>query len=300
MDPQELRSKLNGVIAFPVTPFNQDLSLDLRGLKQNLERLSEHPISAVIAAGGTGEMYSLTPREHIEVVKATLEVLKGRIAVMTAVGFNSQLATEMAQAAASAGVNGILAFPPYYPNAEDDGLVEYYRSIGSATRLGMAIYSRDWAIFSPHLVKRLTEIPTLIAWKDGQGDMRRYQMIMDYVGDRLHWIGGAGDDLAPSYYQLGIRTYTSSLANFAPKLSLAIHDAASAPDREKLATLMSDYVIPHYSFRSRRKGFEVAVVKAKMDIVGMSGGPVRPPLVDLTDDDRASLREMLKTWRSML
>jgi 5-dehydro-4-deoxyglucarate dehydratase len=125
-------------------------------------------------------------------------------------------------------------------------------------------------------------------------------MIMNQVGDRLHWIGGAGDDLVPSYYQLGIRTYTSSLANFAPKLSLAIHDAASAPDREKLAALMSDYVIPHYSFRSRCKGFEVAVVKAKMDIVGMHGGPVRPPLVDLTDDDRASLREMLKTWKPML
>ena len=56
-------------------------------------------------------------------------------------------------------------------------------------------------------------IPTLIAWKDGQGDIRRYQQIRQRVGDRLHWIGGAGDDMVPAYYAMGIRAYTSSVAN---------------------------------------------------------------------------------------
>ena len=66
MDPQELRSKLYGVIAFPVTPFKKDLTLDHDGLRNNLERLLEHPICAVIAAGGTGEVYSLTPPEYLQ------------------------------------------------------------------------------------------------------------------------------------------------------------------------------------------------------------------------------------------
>ena len=82
----------------------------------------------------------------------------------------------------------------------------------------MLIYARDWTNFGPSMVEQLTGIPNLVAWKDGLGDIRRYQMIIDRVGDRLHWIGGAGDDLAPAYYSLGIRTYTSSLANLAPKL----------------------------------------------------------------------------------
>jgi len=300
MDPQELRSKYSGVIAFPVTPFNKDLSLDLKGLQKNLEGLLQHPICAVIAAGGTGEMYSLTPREHLEVVQATLEVVNGRLPVLTAVGFNQQLAVEMARQSARAGVDGILAFPPYYPNADDDGMWHYYNSIGSATPLGMAIYARDWATFSPGMVERLTAIPTLVAWKDGHGDIRRYQMIINRVGGRLHWIGGAGDDLAPSYYGLGIRTYTSSLANIAPKLSLKIHELASQNDAEPLNELMAKYVVPHYAIRARRKGYEVSVVKAQMDILGMAGGPVRPPLVNVTEAEMSELRTMLESWGPIL
>ena len=185
MEPQELRKRLHGVISFPVTPFKKDLTLDLEGLRRNLERLLEHPLCALIAAGGTGEMYSLTPEEHVQVVRTTLEVARGRVPVLTAVGFNQQMAVEMAARTAALGVDGILAFPPYYPQADNEGMYHYYRSIGEATRLGMIIYSRDWVSFGPAMVERLAEIPTLIAWKDGQGEMRRYQLIMHHVGERL-------------------------------------------------------------------------------------------------------------------
>jgi 5-dehydro-4-deoxyglucarate dehydratase len=300
MDPQELRNKLHGVITFPVTPFNTDLSLDLKGLEQNLERLLEFPVCAVIAAGGTGEMYSLTPEEHLRVVQTTVEVVNGKVPVLTAVGFNRQMAVEMARRAADAGVDGILAFPPYYPNADDQGMLDYYKSIGDATPLGMAIYSRDWINYGPAMVERLSEIPTLIAWKDGQGDMRRYQIIMNRVGDRLHWIGGAGDDLAPSYYQLGIRTFTSSLANISPKLALQIHEYAGEDDTGHLAPLMAKYVIPHYAIRTKRKGYEVSVVKAQMNLLDRPAGPVRPPLVNVEDEDLAQLSKMLENWGPIL
>ena len=65
MLPDQLRSALVGPIAFPVTPFNADLSLDLPGLARNVRALLEHPPAAVVAAGGTGELYSLTPTEHL-------------------------------------------------------------------------------------------------------------------------------------------------------------------------------------------------------------------------------------------
>jgi 5-dehydro-4-deoxyglucarate dehydratase len=300
MDPQELRSKLHGVIAFPVTPFKKDLTLDREGLRNNLERLLEHPICAVIAAGGTGEMYSLTPPEHLQVVQTTLEAVRGRVPVLTAVGFSQQLAVQMAEQSAKAGVDGILAFPPYYPNADDEGMWHYYRSISEATHLGMLIYARDWVNFGPNFVERLCDIPNLIAWKDGLGDIRRYQMIINRVGDKLHWIGGAGDDLAPAYYSLGIRTYTSSIANFAPKLSVEIHETASRHEAEHLNRLMSDYVAPHYAFRARRKGYEVSVVKSIMDIVGLTGGPVRPPLVNVGEKEIVELRKMLDNWGPFL
>src|SRR5215211_5351788 len=165
MHHNTLRNKLTGVIAFPVTPFKDNLALDLPGLHHNLTKLLEHPISAVVAAGATGEMYSLTPAEYSRVIELTTHAVEDRVPVIAGVGFGQRLAIEMAQTAEKAGADGILAFPPYYPQAEDDGLVDYYRAIGAATRLGMLIYSRDWASFSPSMVERLTAIPTLIGWK---------------------------------------------------------------------------------------------------------------------------------------
>ena len=300
MHPSTLRKKLSGVIAFPVTPFKEDLSLDLPALHENLTNLLQYPISALVAAGGTGEMYSLTPAEYTRVIELTALAVEDRVPVIAGVGFGQRLAVEMAQAAEKAGADGILVFPPYYSHAEDEGLFEYYRLIGAATRLGMIIYSRDWAIFSPAMVERLTSIPTLVAWKDGQGDIRRLQTIMNRVGDRLHWIGGAGDDLVAAYYSIDIRTFTSSIATVAPRLSLKLHELGEAGDAEALRTCWSVASIPLYALRARRRGYEVSVMKAMMDMVGLNGGPVRPPLVSVKPEEEDELRTILATWEKFL
>jgi 5-dehydro-4-deoxyglucarate dehydratase len=300
MHPNTLRNKLSGVIAFPVTPFRENLSLDLPGLHHNLTKLLEHPISAVVTAGGTGEMYSLTPAEYARVIELTTHAIEDRIPVIAGVGFGQRLAVEMAQAAEKAGADGILAFPPYYPEAEEDGLVEYYRAIGNATKLGMLIYTRDWANFSPAMVERLCAIPSLVAWKDGLGDIRRLQAIMNLVGDRLHWIGGAGDDMVAAYYSIGIRTFSSSIATVAPQLSLKLHELGEAGASEALTELLDRCVIPLYALRARRKGYEVSAMKVLMDMVGLNGGPVRPPLVNVTDEEEDELRTILSTWEKFL
>ena len=300
MHPSTLRNKLSGVIAFPVTPFKDDLSLDLPALHENLTNLLQYSISALVAAGGTGELYSLTPAEYTRVIELTALAVEDRVPVIAGVGFGQRLAVEMAQAAEKAGADGILVFPPYYLHAEDDGLFEYYRAIGAATRLGMIIYSRDWTIFSPAMVERLTSIPTLVAWKDGQGDIRRLQTIMNRIGDRLHWIGGAGDDLVAAYYSIGIRAFTSSIATVAPRLSLRLHELGEAGDTEALIDLLERCVVPLYALRARRKGYEVSAMKTMMDMVGLNGGPVRPPLVNVKPEEEDELRAILATWEKFL
>ena len=300
MHPATLRNKLYGVIAFPVTPFKEDLSLDLPGLHHNLSKLIEHPIGALVAAGGTGEMYSLTPPEYTRVVELTTLAVEDRVPVIAGVGFNQRLGIEMAQAAEKAGADGIVVFPPYYPQGDDEGLFEYYRSIAAATKLGVLIYSRDWAVFSPSMVERLTAIPNLIAWKDGHGDIRRLQAIMNRVGDRLHWIGGAGDDMVAAYYGTGIRTFTSSIATVAPRLSLKLHELAENGDHETLTELLDRCVIPLYAIRARRKGYEVSTMKAMMDMVGLNGGPVRPPLVSVTPEEERELQTIISEWEKFL
>lgn len=297
MKPEELRRKLSGVIAFPITPFNSDLSLDIPGLRRNLRLLLEHPLAAIVAAGGTGEIYSLSPAEHLAVVEATVQEAQGRVPVISGTGFNLPIAVQLAQQAAKAGADAILALPPYYPQADEEGLAEYYAAIGAATSLGMIVYSRDWVNPSPDWVEKLaSRIPNLFAWKEGQGDIRRYMQIMNRLGDRLHWIGGAGDDCVPGYYSIGIRVYTSSIATVAPKLSLQLHEAASAGDSATVEQLMRRYVIPLYALRARRKGYEVTVMKEMMKRIGLAAGPVRPPLPSLRPQELAEIDELVQDW----
>ena len=299
MKPDKLRKSLeNGVIAFPVTPFKDDLSLDLDGLRQNL---LQYNFRAIVAAGGTGEMYSLSLKEYRQVVEATVEEVAGKTTVIAGAGFGYAQAVEMTGIATGAGADGILALPPYYPNAPKSALFDYYKAIGENTDLGMLIYTRDWVQLTPDDAEVLAErIPTLVAWKDGQGDTRAFQQIIRRMGDCFHWIGGIGDDCVPAYYSIGIRTYTSSIATVAPKLSLQLHEAAATGDCETLANLMESYVIPLYDFRSRQKGYEVSAMKALMNLTGQAGGKVRPPLPEVRESEMPLLLEMTKAWSQVL
>jgi 5-dehydro-4-deoxyglucarate dehydratase len=301
MSPSELRSRLQGVVGFPVTPFKADLSLDLDGLRRNLRAMLQHPPAAIVAAGGTGELYSLTPTEHLAVVRAAVEETSGAVPVIAGVGFNGPIAVDLARQAGDAGASGILAFPPYYPGGEDDGLLQYYQTIGNATGLGLIVYSRDWFHPSALLVDRLAAaIPNLVAWKDGQGDIRRLQILRAHVGDRLHWIGGAGDDLVPAYYGIGIRAFTSSVANVSSKIAWQLHETASRGDAAALQAIMSTYVVPVYVLRAKRRGYEVSVMKSLMDLLDLAGGPVRPPLANLRPEEVEVLRASLTAWRSVI
>ena len=302
MNPNELRKSLeNGVIAFPVTPFKDDLGLDLDGLRQNLRRLLKFDFRAIVAAGGTGEMYSLSTDEYRQVVETTVKEVDGETAVIAGAGFGYAQALEMSRIATSTGADGVLALPPYYPNAPKLALFDYYQAIGENTDLGMLVYSRDWVRLTPDDAETLANrIPNLVAWKDGQGDTRAYQRIMQHLGDRFHWIGGIGDDCVPAYYSIGIRTYTSSIATVAPKISLLLHEYASTGKYEDLAHLMAEYVIPIYDFRARKKGYEVSAMKALMNLTGQVGGRVRPPLPEVSEEEMLALREMVTGWSSVL
>jgi 5-dehydro-4-deoxyglucarate dehydratase len=276
------------------------LSLDLAGLARNVDEMAAFPFCALVAAGGTGEMYSMSPEEIEQVVATSVKAINGRMPVVAGTGFNVPLGVDIAKRAAKAGAGCILALPPYYVSAPEDGLFAYYEAIGKATDLPLMVYSRDWAIFTPDMVARLAErVPTLVGWKDGQGDVRKYQRIMEKNGDRLAWFGGLGDDCVPGYFAIGVQGYTSSISNIAPKVSLALAEAGMKGDFGKLNQLMKRYVNPLYALRERSKGYEVAVMKEAMEMFGMPAGPVRPPLMNCKEADKKDLAELLKAYADM-
>ena len=292
-----LRESIRGVLGFPVTPFHQDLTLDLAALERNVDQMARYPFCALVVAGGTGEVYSLSPSEVEEVVRVSVKAVAGRMPVVAGTGFNAAIGADIARRAERAGANCILALPPYYISSPLDGLIDYYAAIGNATSLPLMVYSRDWAVFTPQMVERLADrVPALQFWKDGQGDARKYQRIMQALGDRLAWLGGLGDDCVPAYFAVGVQAYTSSISNIAPQVSIQLAEAGMARDFERLDRLMKKYVHPLYAFRERVKGYEVAAMKAAMEILGMPAGPVRPPLQQLTERDVADLRVIMEPY----
>lgn len=301
LTPEKLREKLKGVVAFPVTPFHDDLSLNTEGLRSNVQALLNHPICAIVPGAGTGEFHTLTTEELKTVVEITVEEVGGKVPVLAAAGVNAHTGAQLAKQAAQAGVDGILAFPPYYASSDTEGLLGYYSTIANATDLGMILYSRDWLDPSPALLESLAELlPNLIALKDGQGDVRKLARLMATVGDRLHYLGGAGDDCVAGYYALGIGCYTSSIANVAPQLSLNLHELASAGDFAALGMLLAEQVIPLYALRAQRKGYEVSAMKRLMDHIGLIGGPVRPPLADIPESLLPQLERIAEGWKPWL
>ncbi len=298
VDPKKA---FHGVFGFPVTPFQKDLSLDLAGLERNCDWMAGFPFCSQVIAGGTGEVYSMTPEESIECVRVSVKAINGRMPVVAGVAYNTTMACHMAREMEKAGAQALLVMPPYYINAPEEGLFQYFEAIGNSCGLPLSFYTRDWAAFSPAQVQRLLDrVPSLKMWKDGQGDMRKYQRIICEVGDRIAWVGGIGDDCAPGYFAVGCQAYTSSISNIAPKLSLKIAELGLAGDYAGLALLMKKYVHPLYALRDRCKGYEVSMMKSAMEILGHPAGPVRPPLVNIKESEMAELQKLMEVYSDII
>ena len=302
-DPATLGPRLRGVLAFPITPYAADGTVDLDAVRANARWLAASGMHALVAPSGTGELFSLTPEECAAIVEATVEAAAGRVPVIAGVGFGPRVAAELARQAERDGADGILVLPPYYAHPDPDALASYYKQVADATALGLAIYARDSVTLTPQQLERLArEIPNLIAFKDGRGDVRLFQRLREHVSERLGaqrlvWLAGAGDDMVGPYFAAGAEGFTSSLACFWPEASLELYRLARAGDFGELARFHERSVRPLYDMRQRRRGFEVAVMKAAMELLGHAAGPVRPPLADLTPEERAELRAILERLR---
>ena len=298
--PEDVKPHLRGAIAFPITPFTSDNRVDLEAVKENAEILATSRVAAVVAPSGTGEFFSMTPDESNAVLQATAEAIDGRKPVIAAAGFGPQVAGDQAEFAEKVGASAIMVVPPYYGKPDPGGLIDYYAAIADRTSIGLIPYARDSAEFTPAMVRELTErVPSVIAFKDGRGNVRLFQQIREHVigalgADRLVWLGGTGDDLLAPYFAAGAEGYTSSVACFWPEMSAELYDLASSGDYAGLRERHEQIIGPLYELRQRKRGYEVSIMKAAMELLGHKAGPARPPLANPTAAEIAELADFLK------
>jgi 5-dehydro-4-deoxyglucarate dehydratase len=299
LSPTELAAALgSGLLSFPVTHFTADLDVDEAAFREHLEWLSSYPVAGLFAAGGTGEGFSLTLEETDRVVRTAVDAVAGSVPVLAPVTGSTRNAIAQARLAAQAGADGILLMPPYLTEAGQAGLVEHISAVCSASELGVVVYSRANAVLGEHALERACDRnPTLVGFKDGVGSIEQMTRTFARMGNRLVYIGGlpTAEVFALPLLMLGVTTYSSALFNFMPQFALDFYQSVRKQDHEAVYGMLRDFVIPYTYLRDREQGYAVSIVKAGLDAVGRPAGPVRPPLTDLTKEERAELSRLIAT-----
>src|SRR5215470_14241129 len=167
LSPQELALQIQGLLSFPVTPFDAAGEIDLPRFREHIRYMASQNPAGLFVCGGTGEFYSLGLDEYRTLVRAAVEEVGGKLPIVAGVGYGARLAREFARAADESGADGLMVLPPYLVLAEQEGLYQHYRALAQATRLGIILYQRDNAIFAPATVRRLAEVPNVVGFKDG-------------------------------------------------------------------------------------------------------------------------------------
>ena len=297
MDPKTLATTIgSGLLSFPVTHFTTDGAFHEDSYRKHLAWLASYDVAALFAAGGTGEYFSLTLDEYSTVVSAAVSETSGKVPILSGAGYGTAMAIQFAKAAEKAGVQGLLLFPPYLANPDQDGLFRHVKAVCDSTSLGVVVYNRDNAIATDTTIARMCDAcPNLVGFKDGVGDLELMMKIYLRMGDRLTYIGGlpTAETFALSYLEMGVTTYSSAIFNFLPKFATDFYAAVRRRDHAFVAQQMREFVVPYLAIRDKRKGYAVSIVKAGTRLVGHDCGPVRTPLSDLTDSEMAELKALI-------
>ena len=306
LSPEQLKPRLEGVFGFPITPFHPDGSLNVRALRRHVGWMAGTGVSNVFVCAGTGEFSALAPEEYREAVASAVKEIGGRVPVLAGVGGSAALAGRLARESERAGVDGILALPPYLITPEQEGLYRHYRQIAESVGVGIILYHRDNALFAPDTVARLAELPNVIGFKDGFGNLEQFNRTRLALGDRLAWINGmpTAEMTFPAFHACGARAYTSAISNFVPHVALRFFRAVVEGDRQTADAILTTVIEPLCRIRDRKKGYAISFVKAAVTLMGRlspdGAGPVRPPLLDLSpaevEELRGVLNAILQRW----
>ncbi len=297
--PQELKHIVSeGLLSFPLTDFDDQGDFRADTYAARLEWLAPYGATALFAAGGTGEFFSLTPSEYSDVIRTATETCKGKVPILAGAGGATRVAIGYAQEAERLGANGILLMPHYLTEASPEGIAAHIEQVCKAvSRIGVIVYNRANSRLNADMLERLADsCPNLIGFKDGVGDIENMVTIRRRLGERFSYLGGlpTAEVYAAAYKALGVPVYSSAVFNFIPKTAMQFYRAIAADDHETTGRLIDEFFLPYLAIRNRRAGYAVSIVKAGAKLVGRSAGPVRAPLTDLTENELAQLDQLIK------
>jgi 4-hydroxy-tetrahydrodipicolinate synthase len=272
-----------------ITPFHADGSVDLEGAQALATHLVDNLAhDGLVINGTTGESATKTDAEDLAVLKAVLEAVGDRATILAGVGTNDTAhSIASAKAAAAAGAHGVMAVTPYYNRPPQEGIIAHFHAIADATDLPMLTYDipkRTGTAIETETIVRIAEHPRIVANKDAKGDLDSAQWGMARTD--LAWY--CGDDILNlPMLSIGGAGMISVVGHLVGDRLKDMADAYAAGDIARAREINAS-LLPVYTGLFRTQG--VILTKAALAMQGLPSGPVRLPLVDATDAQKAQLR----------
>jgi 4-hydroxy-tetrahydrodipicolinate synthase len=272
-----------------VTPMTGELAVDYDGAARLASYLvDEMRNDGLVISGTTGESPTTTDAEKDRLLRTVVKAVGDRATIVAGVGTNDTAHTrELARQAEQAGADALLVVTPYYSKPPQSGLIAHFRSVADATGLPVMLYDipgRTATAISTESLLRLAEHPRIVAVKDAKDDPGAASLVM--AASKLAFYCGT-DMLNLPWLAIGAAGFVSVHGHVAGDRLHEMIDAYTAGD---VATALAIHreMLPVYTGMTRTQG--VITTKAALGLLGLPGGPVRPPLADATAAEIEQLR----------
>lgn len=300
---EQLHDKLRGPVVAMTTHFKDDLSLDLDAQQRLTEYYVQQKVPVVIVTGSTGEFGSLTADERRKVQKVVVDTARG--SGMTVIAGTSdtasQLVVEHTKHAEGLGADGVMVTPPLAATngAGFPAIQRHYDVVSSNTEIGIVIYFSGavmWQvqdiIANPTMMLNLIEACNGHAggFKDASGIFPFYRAVSELLKGKVATMGSAGMNYYLWGSDFGSPCFLTGLGNIWPKWEIEFYQHLVEGRRSEAIEIVKHKDAPYLTATMATKRYW-SCVKAIQEMVGLPGGPMRPPLLDCTENQRKDLRQ---------
>lgn len=289
-----------GIIAYPITPFDENEQVDLPLFRKLVERLVASGAHGIAPLGSTGVLPYLSDAEKEAITEATMQQVAGRVPTLVGV---SNLTTERtiyhAKFAEKAGATAVMIIPMSYWKLTDEEIVKHYDAVASSISIPIMAYNNPatgGVDMSPALLKQLLEIPNVTMIKESTGDVQRMHYLKRELGEDVAFYNGA-NPLALAAFAAGASGWCTAAPNLIPEQNLELYAAVENND---LASAQKVFLqqVDLLKFIVA-KGLPRAI-KAGLNILGEDGGYIRRPLQPLTRSEVEQLEKILLETRELV
>ncbi|HUF32279.1 MAG TPA: 4-hydroxy-tetrahydrodipicolinate synthase [Acidimicrobiales bacterium] len=283
-------ARFGSVLTAMATPFADDLSLDVDGAVTLARWLADNGSDGLVIAGTTGESPTLTVPEHLELARAVCEAVT--VPVLVGTGSNDTAhAAEMTATVTGFGAAGILLVAPYYNRPSQAGLEAHFTALAAATELPVMLYDipvrTGRKVATETLVRLARDVPNIVAVKDAAGSPAESARLVAAAGDGFELYSGDDNQTLP-LLAVGAVGVVSVAAHWAGPVFADMVSAFECGDHAA-ARAANAALFDSCAFESSDDAPNPVPTKCMLRVLGLPGGPPRPPMGPEPDglEDRA-------------